>query len=70
MHLEEGRILKRNGKAPPLHERGRKDVYNLGPGETVEIYINFRDFPGKYVIHCHNTVHEDHAMMIRFDVKD
>lgn len=70
IHLEEGRILKRNGKAPPLHERGRKDVYNLRPGETIEIYINFRDFPGKYVMHCHNLVHEDHAMMIRFDVKD
>jgi hypothetical protein len=21
-----------------------------------------------YVMHCHNTVHEDHAMMMRFDI--
>jgi hypothetical protein len=26
------------------------------------------DFLGKYVMHCHNVVHEDHAMMIRWDI--
>ena len=31
--------------------------------------FNFRDFTGKYVMHCHNVVHEDHAMMIRFDIE-
>ena len=70
IHFEEGRILKRNGVAPPAHERGRKDVYVLGPGETVEIFIRFRDFKGKYLMHCHNLPHEDHAMMVRFDIVD
>jgi FtsP/CotA-like multicopper oxidase with cupredoxin domain len=23
---------------------------------------------GRYVMHCHNVVHEDHAMMIRWDI--
>ena len=32
------------------------------------MFRKFRDFTGKYVMHCHNTVHEDHAMMIRFDI--
>jgi FtsP/CotA-like multicopper oxidase with cupredoxin domain len=32
------------------------------------VYIRFRDFEGRYPIHCHNLVHEDHAMMLRFDV--
>ena len=68
IHLEEGRILRRNGSAPPLHERGRKDVYLLRPGEVVEVFLRFRDCHGKYVMHCHNTVHEDHAMMMRWDV--
>ncbi len=68
IHLEEGRILTRNGKPPPLHERGRKDVYVLEPDEEVRIFIRFRDFLGKYLMHCHNLVHEDHAMMLRFDV--
>jgi FtsP/CotA-like multicopper oxidase with cupredoxin domain len=70
IHMEEGRILSRNGKPPPAHEAGRKDVYVLSPGETVRILIQFREFKGKYMMHCHNTVHEDHAMMLRFDVED
>ena len=70
IHFEEGRILKRNGVAPPPHERGRKDTYNLLPDEEVEIFIRFRDFKGKYVMHCHNTAHEDHAMMVRWDIVD
>jgi len=32
------------------------------------LFIRFRDFQGKYPMHCHNTIHEDHAMMLRFDV--
>lgn len=69
IHFEEGRILKRNGKAPPAHEQGRKDVYVLGPEESLEVFLRFRDFTGKYVMHCHNLFHEDHAMMVRWDVE-
>jgi FtsP/CotA-like multicopper oxidase with cupredoxin domain len=68
IHLEEGRILSRNGKPPPPHEVGRKDVYVLAPGEEVRVFIRFREFTGKYMMHCHNLTHEDHAMMVRFDV--
>jgi FtsP/CotA-like multicopper oxidase with cupredoxin domain len=68
IHFEEGRILSRNGAAPAPHERGRKDVYVLGPNDEVRVFLRFRDFEGKYMMHCHNTIHEDHAMMIRFDI--
>jgi FtsP/CotA-like multicopper oxidase with cupredoxin domain len=68
IHLEEGRILSRNGKPPPPHEAGRKDVFVLEPGEEVRVFLRFRDFVGKYMMHCHNLTHEDHSMMIRFDV--
>jgi FtsP/CotA-like multicopper oxidase with cupredoxin domain len=68
IHLVEGRILSRNGVAPPIHESGRKDVYVLKPGEKVRVLLRFSDFTGKYMMHCHNLTHEDHAMMIRFDV--
>lgn len=68
-HLEEGRLLTRNGSPPPPHEQGRKDVFTLAPGEEVSVAVTFRDFPGKYMMHCHNLFHEDHAMMIRFDVQ-
>jgi FtsP/CotA-like multicopper oxidase with cupredoxin domain len=69
IHFEEGRILSRNGVAPPPHERGRKDVFPVKNDEEVWIFIRFRDFVGKYVMHCHNLVHEDHAMMVRWDIE-
>jgi hypothetical protein len=30
--------------------------------------MRFRDFQGRYVMHCHNVVHEDHAMMVNFTI--
>ena len=72
IHFEEGHILQRfrNGVAVavPPHEKGRKDVYVLGPNERIRLFLRFRDFPGKYVMHCHNMIHEDHAMMVRWDI--
>jgi FtsP/CotA-like multicopper oxidase with cupredoxin domain len=68
IHLEEFRILLRNGAMPIPEEQGRHDVVLLEPGDEVMLYIRFRTFVGKYIMHCHNTVHEDHAMMLRFDV--
>jgi FtsP/CotA-like multicopper oxidase with cupredoxin domain len=70
IHFEEFQILTRNGAPPPLYERGRKDVVNIHPDEEVKVFFRFGDFHGKYVMHCHNVVHEDHAMMIRFDIVD
>jgi FtsP/CotA-like multicopper oxidase with cupredoxin domain len=67
IHFEEFRILSFNGRTPPVFE-DRKDVMVLGPDDEAEVFFNFRDYLGKYVMHCHNVVHEDHAMMIRFDV--
>jgi FtsP/CotA-like multicopper oxidase with cupredoxin domain len=68
IHMEEFRILSRNGRPPPPHEIGRKDVVVLAPGEKVRLFFRFRDLTGKYMMHCHNLIHEDHAMMIRFDI--
>ena len=70
IHFEEHQILSRNGRAPSAVERGRKDVTRLQFNETVELFFRFRDWHGFYPIHCHNTVHEDHAMMIRWLVDD
>jgi manganese oxidase len=72
IHFEEGYILTRGGKAPPEWEKwARKDMYRIGPEEDssgeVEIAFRARDFLGHYVQHCHNTMHEDHAMLLRWD---
>lgn len=74
MHLEEGRTLSKSVdgiEVPvPPHERGRKDVFVLEQTMTIRVLMRFRDFHGKYVMHCHNVIHEDHAMMVRWDVED
>jgi len=69
IHLEEHQILSRNRVPPPLAvERSRKDVVQLHPNERVELFFRFRDWTGRYPLHCHNVIHEDHAMMLRWEV--
>lgn len=75
IHFEEGIILRRDGKPPPEWEQwARKDVYRLGPqpdsGTLIEIALRFREFAGTFMEHCHNTQHEDHAMLLRWDIEN
>jgi FtsP/CotA-like multicopper oxidase with cupredoxin domain len=63
-----------NSRLPPLWEIGaRKDMYlisDLDPPEgsrTIDVAIRFREFMGTFVEHCHNTQHEDKAMLLRWD---
>jgi manganese oxidase len=70
IHFEEGQILARNGKASnvPAWEKGRKDVYRLRPSGSVTLTMQFRDWGGMFMEHCHNTVHEDNAMLVRWEI--
>jgi FtsP/CotA-like multicopper oxidase with cupredoxin domain len=79
VHMEEFQILSRNGKtqAVPIDEQARKDIIRIGDSAVgtdntgeAQIFMQFRDFHGDYPLHCHNVVHEDHAMMVRFEVVD
>jgi FtsP/CotA-like multicopper oxidase with cupredoxin domain len=72
IHFEEGQILARNGSKNnvPLAEQGRKDVYRLKPAGSVQLTMQFRDFGGMFMEHCHNTVHEDNAMLLRWEIDD
>jgi manganese oxidase len=72
IHFEEGQILARNGSASnvPAWEKGRKDVYRLRPGGSVTLTMQFRDWGGMFMEHCHNTVHEDNAMLVRWEIDD
>jgi FtsP/CotA-like multicopper oxidase with cupredoxin domain len=70
IHLEEHQILTRNRVAPTVPtDLGRKDVTQLHPNERAQLFFRFRDWLGKYPIHCHNVVHEDHAMMALWHVQ-
>jgi len=73
LHFEEHRILSRNGVPTPLDpkhpdDNSKEDVIALEPSEEIVLYRNFRTFKGRYVAHCHNLAHEDHAMMFGFTV--
>ncbi|NOT13698.1 MAG: multicopper oxidase domain-containing protein [Methylococcaceae bacterium] len=74
-HHEEFQVISRNGKAPALDDLSRKDVVRIGQGSqgtsgtsSLTFYMQFRDWYGDYPMHCHNVVHEDHAMMMRFKI--
>ena len=74
IHFEEGQYLARDGALPPPWEVGaRKDMYRVSglndPSSSlnIDVAIRFREFAGTYVEHCHNTTHEDKAMLLRWD---
>jgi len=59
----------RQRKVLPVFFGGaRRDITTLLPNDEIEIFMRWKDFYGKYVMHCHNVVHEDHSMMIRWDI--
>jgi FtsP/CotA-like multicopper oxidase with cupredoxin domain len=72
IHFEECQTLARDGSAAnvPAWEKGRKDVWRLRPGGSVTITLQFRDFGGMFMEHCHNTMHEDNAMLLRWEIDD
>ncbi len=72
IHFEECQTLARDGSASKVKaaERGRKDVWRLRPGGEVTITLQFRDFAGMFMEHCHNTTHEDFAMLLRWEIDD
>jgi hypothetical protein len=51
-------------------ELGRRDIYRLPGQDRLVIRLRFRDFVGRYLIHCHNMNHEDDFMMVRWDIVD
>lgn len=68
LHLVDFQMLSRNGRAPFAYEKGPKDVMYLGEDETIKVLMQFGPHRGRYMVHCHNLVHEDHSMMSQFSV--
>ncbi|HEX7778457.1 MAG TPA: multicopper oxidase domain-containing protein, partial [Vicinamibacterales bacterium] len=66
--LVDQKILSRNGRPPFDYELGPKDTMYVGENESVDIIMRFGPHRGRYMIHCHNLVHEDHDMMVQFRV--
>lgn len=67
-HLVDFRVLDRDGRPPEPWEAGGKDTVYVGENETVRVVARFGPHTGRYMLHCHNLVHEDHDMMAQFRV--
>jgi len=71
LHFEEGVTIDRGGASIPATELlVRKDVWRLRPldGASVKFQVQFGEYGGSYVNHCHNTVHEDFALLMRIQL--
>lgn len=69
LHFEEGVTMNRG--ASPISSAEylkRKDVWRLRSGGRVQFQVQFGEYGGSYVNHCHNTVHEDFAMLMRIQL--
>lgn len=69
VHGAQFRVIKRNGKTPPLNEQGWKDTVNLNAGDTVKILITYTT-DGITVYHCHILEHEEDGMMGQFQINN
>jgi FtsP/CotA-like multicopper oxidase with cupredoxin domain len=70
LHFEEGVTMQRNRKpiSDPTENLVRKDVWRLGTSGSVTFQVQFGEYGGSYVNHCHNTVHEDFALLARIQL--
>jgi FtsP/CotA-like multicopper oxidase with cupredoxin domain len=71
LHFEEGITFDRNNdprQLGPTENLIRKDVWRLRPAGSVSFQIQFGEYGGAYVNHCHNTVHEDFALLMRIQL--
>ena len=69
LHGKQFRVIERSGV---MHEgyvdEGWKDTVLLMPGERIRILVDFDDYPGMFLYHCHNLEHEDMGMMRNYFV--
>jgi FtsP/CotA-like multicopper oxidase with cupredoxin domain len=68
-HLEQFRVLDRNGLPPAPNETGLKDTVSVEPGDTVRFAIQFTDYTGLFPFHCHMMEHSNNMMMGQMDVE-
>ncbi|MEV6923318.1 multicopper oxidase domain-containing protein [Dactylosporangium sp. NPDC051485] len=69
VHLSSFRVLSRGGGPPGPYDAGLKDTVFVNGAEKVSVLVRFTDYPGRFLLHCHNLEHEDMAMMATFRVR-
>jgi FtsP/CotA-like multicopper oxidase with cupredoxin domain len=68
LHLEQFRVLDRDGAPPWPSDAGRKDTVPIPPDTSVRIQTTFTDYVGKYVYHCHFLDHSSVGMMAQMEI--
>jgi spore coat protein A len=66
VHLDPVQVVSRNSGGLGAYDHGWKDTVDVRASEAVEVVTRFTDYPGTYLMHCHNLEHEDMAMMADF----
>ncbi len=70
MHAVQFQVIERlDGRARIMPwERGLKDTVLVHPGERVSVAATFDRYRGRFLMHCHNMVHEDMGMMMNYAI--
>jgi spore coat protein A len=66
LHLNHFQVISRDGGVPGPYDAGWKDTIDMQPAQAAEIAVRFTDYPGRFMLHCHNLEHEDMGMMADF----
>lgn len=71
IHEVQFQVLSRTGGRGVVFpwEGGWKDTVLVHPGEAVEVLAGFDRYRGRFLMHCHNLVHEDMGMMLNFAIE-
>ena len=69
LHGKQFQVLERQGAMLDGYvDEGWKDTVLLMPGERIRLLVDFSDYPGLFLYHCHNLEHEDMGMMRNYFV--
>ena len=70
MHEVQFHVIERLGGRARIMpwERGLKDTVLVFPGERVSVAATFDRYRGRFLMHCHNMVHEDMGMMMNYAI--
>lgn len=70
LHGKQFRVIARSGVMNQGYvDGGWKDTVLLMPGERIRILVDFDEYPGLFLYHCHNLEHEDMGMMRNYYVR-
>ncbi len=61
IHINPFQVISINGEEVDRH--GYDDTFPIPAKGTLVLRTQYKDFDGKFVLHCHILFHEDHGMM-------